>query len=109
MTDDTKHTPTPWRHCSCGKCGLIWSLVADCIVADANVHGEGYEPHPVHDERQANAAFICRAVNSHDALVKACEDALLKIEANQSENCDDDCGWCAIAEQLRAALAEVKR
>jgi hypothetical protein len=55
-----KHTPTPWnaeqdRVYSDGR----WIASTDCIGADTNT------------ETYQNAAFIVRAVNSHDELVEA--------------------------------------
>ena len=61
-----KHTPTPWR---LGRNGTDYCVffgdekfVADCEASDT-------------DEDRANAAFIVRAVNSHQALVDALKDA----------------------------------
>jgi len=70
------HTPTPWSLAKSGR--LIIREVPD--IAD------GYDHYNVAvlshhslvrlEESLANAAFIVRAVNSHDALVKALEFAM---------------------------------
>lgn len=72
----TEHTPTPWK--------LNKALDGEHVVYDpqtqygiAYTHsGDGKGAH-IEDEdtRLANAAFIVRAVNAHDALVKALEDS----------------------------------
>lgn len=75
----TEHTPTPWR-VEDGT-DLIWGA---CNPDDRSSYGMGYsivegkipswKPYkPDYDERAANAAFIVKAVNSHDMLVKVLE------------------------------------
>jgi hypothetical protein len=82
-----EHTPTPWdlcRHlesaekdtaCKCGYRGGIWGDAGELLVCEmrnCDLH-EGHDMIPVGDRatQLANAAFIVKAVNSHDALVKA--------------------------------------
>ena len=60
----TEHTPTPYEYPI--DCGCIFSEDREIAL----VHGE---------DRAANAAFIVRACNSHDALVEACKQALYAI------------------------------
>jgi hypothetical protein len=62
----TEHTPTPW---------LVIPPSADrpsramvCAAGGANIYDA-----PLTNETEANAAFIVRAVNAHDDLVKALE------------------------------------
>ncbi len=73
----TEHTPTPWRVEE--GTDLIWGA---CDPDDLTSRGMGYSivegkpPHwkpykPSRDEREANAAFIVKAVNNHEALVQA--------------------------------------
>lgn len=98
----TDHTPTPWQECGHKRggcsCGQIWSLSADVPVAKVT-SGEWGDTWPalrpisssiegkyeVYTEMsaygsvdpevaKANAAFIVKAVNAHDALVKALTD-----------------------------------
>jgi hypothetical protein len=68
------HTPTPWR-VEQGT-DLIWGA---CNPDDQSSYGMGYpvvegksaswKPYkPSMEEREANAAFIVEAVNSHEAL-----------------------------------------
>lgn len=63
----TKHTPTPWH----GEC---------TISGDVVIHTENREElfilqNGSCSENKATAAFIVRACNSHDELVKALETA----------------------------------
>lgn len=78
MANDTSgegaHTPTPWQ-CDCGPYARqpriysvslnnrLYKLIAEVGNAEA--------PLTAQDEWEANAAFIVRACNSHDALVAA--------------------------------------
>ncbi|WNV09993.1 hypothetical protein [Tardiphaga sp. 709] len=78
-----EHTPTPWR-VERGT-DLIWGA---CNPDDMTTYGMGYAivcgttssytgGKPSIDEREANADFIIKACNSHDALVKALEGMVL--------------------------------
>lgn len=49
----------------------------------------------VEEEAEANAKLICKAVNSHDALVSALEDMIDGIKATD--------GYCAWASEIRSA------
>jgi hypothetical protein len=90
----------------------------------------GWKPYkPSMEEREANAAFIVRAVNAHDALVKALEDiskqhtseelrAIVAKECAMSEAArswhssaslaDFEGGYDECVKIARAALAQVK-
>jgi hypothetical protein len=75
MTDAT-HTPTPWA-LNLNWVGHVYDVAGPdyqpiCMVALDEHH---------HDVRLANAAFIVKAVNAHEALVEALEDARLELEA----------------------------
>ncbi len=80
MAEHTPHTPTPWE------------LVMDnkrypgidggdnyTVIIFGNEHEECGVRGVTHEQAIANAAFIVRAANSHDALVKALADALEEI------------------------------
>ena len=81
-----KHTPTPWKTWFCednkrlktGHWAFCPAIQADDgvlrIVPFAGIRG---------DVAEANAAFIVRAVNSHEALIEACK-VLLSIVHEQS-------------------------
>lgn len=60
------HTPTPWKAIRAPH-GVI-------DIFDANEH-DITTLYGDRDEHKATAALICKAVNSHDALVKALETA----------------------------------
>lgn len=64
---NAKHTPTPWYT----KQGAEIFSSTGARICVVSVRGESYE------QDEATTEFIVRAVNSHDALVKAlreCED-----------------------------------
>ena len=71
------HTPTPWKF-SFECVDPEWAIVtteSGAIIANVNA-----------DHRQeANAQFIVRAVNSHDALVLAIK-AFIKYDADEAED-----------------------
>ena len=73
----TQTTPRPWHAAQGYTSGCKRRLPYVSIWAGKNliqVHGEN----PV--EKVDNAALICRAVNSHDALVEALKGAICDIE-----------------------------
>lgn len=63
------HTPTPWRVGDAGHTIFGPLSQAPCPITVAMIPAP--TPRCTLDERRANAAFICRAVNSHEALVAA--------------------------------------
>lgn len=82
----TEHTPTPWRVEE--GTDLIWGA---CNPDDQSTRGMGYsiaqgksgswgDRKPDMDEREANAAFIVKAVNNHDALTKAINNYLATFD-----------------------------
>lgn len=79
MTNETKHTPTPWA----SDDYVIYSLNGEHIA-----HTDNTMRSP--DEDDANAAHIVKCVNMHDELVEvlnlACQDLADWIEATE----DDD-------------------
>jgi len=61
-----QHTPTPWTVAKAEPNPRCWHL-----------HGENWRgPYLASVAREANAAFIVRAVNAHEALVQAIEYTL---------------------------------
>lgn len=65
MTNETKHTPTPWVH----KDGEVYEE-NDFKIFDA------YNSDFLYEEDKANAAHIVKCVNMHDELVEALRDLL---------------------------------
>jgi hypothetical protein len=63
----TKHTPTPWSVQRYGNYNgfSIWAPGAGCVAERWSPSEDKETPF------EANAKFICRAVNSHDALLAA--------------------------------------
>jgi len=101
-------TPTPWvirpeRHDDWG-----WIRGADgelaCIARHHDRKDDDKHRMDKTDPYAANAAFIVKAVNSHDALVKALEE-LLPL-AGIMDDCD--CDSCRPIQQARAVLASIK-
>jgi len=97
-----EHTPTPWV-AGDSEHGIypIWAKCGPLDVQPATAHGSD------------DAAFIVKAVNSHDALVaveKAARNYFMyaiQDEANERECCvDDEQHRRAIA--LKDALASIK-
>lgn len=78
MSDTTKHTPLPWEYRAASR-GITTTMQQGaysviCRMAEsAGINAE---------ERAANAAFIVKAVNSHQALVDALE-ALMECAGGQ--------------------------
>lgn len=81
---DIEHTPTPWQqsHRKCPDGGYrtqIYDAAGDEIATLAwyPVHsGDG----SISTAREANAAFIVRAVNAYDDLINALDDATRALE-----------------------------
>ena len=67
-----KHTPTPWKVID-GKM-IIGDSYKEPVIGTINpLTGTDAQDY-------ANAAFICKAVNSHEALLNACKDARAFIQ-----------------------------
>lgn len=97
------HTPGPWSlDYDPEMSPNIW-IVAPTNSGVAKVeiceHREG-RPEELNDEDWANAAFIVRACNSHDALLSACR-ALLATWGS-----DDEDAIIAARRSARAAIAK---
>ena len=79
---ETKHTPTPYI---AGKPSSIvgWPIVAQSgrLICDMPMLPNGFPNKEAIDaETAATAAFIVRACNAHDELVKALNTALRFVE-----------------------------
>lgn len=84
---NTKHTPTPWA-------GGHYSSIVGCPVVGQGGQvicntAIGHKPH--RESAEANAAFIVRACNAHEALVLALKAAELRLNriANEYASADD--------------------
>lgn len=73
----TKHTPTPWKE------GKSSAPMTECIILSESgyVIGEVYNCQD-NPENTANAAFIVRACNSHDALVEALAQCIDNLQGS---------------------------
>lgn len=71
----SKHTPTPWR--DYGLAGI--KSEAHCSMTTTPLV-RCYGKH-----KEANAAFIVKAVNCHDELIAACQQALEALEDPELE------------------------
>jgi hypothetical protein len=92
----SEHTPTPWARYDDGKLAARGWIKSVCKGIPEQMVAQAIGVGAI-EEREANAAFIVRAVNSHDDLVKALEAMLEKhggLEISPA------------ARQARAALAK---
>jgi len=70
------HTPTPWEACEVRtQCGRAFRIGAGEMLTAGKGSCIIYDDYPGNpdNERSANAAFIVKAVNSHDTMVEALE------------------------------------
>lgn len=78
LRDKPQHTPTPWEICGDRK---PIKNIKDPIFFKLGIRKGGRRIAEAHgigeEETKANAAFIVKAVNNHDALVEACRAALV--------------------------------
>lgn len=104
------HTPTPWRaarndhywEIHGGDHGQIGDVCASKFIY---VDGDKLPSYEAELIAEANAAFIVRAVNSHDALVKALEEIRALIDV-PGQPLWSDCR--AAVDILNAALASAR-
>ena len=90
MNKTAKHTPTPWI-AKLGEYNFTGPENGRAIMdstngiricdVDSKANQKRNDYKCADPERDANAAFIVKAVNSHEALVEACQEALKIIEA----------------------------
>ena len=84
----SEHTPTPWEQ-SISEPERVYE--SGGILVHAN--GSKYLPDA---EKVANAAFIVRAVNSHDALIQAANHALDALLTGINQQSAIDLLTCAL-------------
>ena len=105
-----EHTPLPWRVEQ--ETDLIWGA---CNTDDFSTRGMGYsivegksgswnKGKPDMDEREANAAFIVKAVNAHDALIEALRPFAWYFDLNDCEGRRDDDALEVPMRDLRVAF-----
>jgi hypothetical protein len=119
MTQETKHTPTPWHAISQGTAHFI-SQASDeefrfaiAKVFEQTYHPDG--PSAAWHEAKANAKHIVRCVNAHDELVAALQsikDWCFPAPVEMPDDSDARCEWYArrlliIANASTAALAKL--
>jgi len=99
----TPHTPTPWFQDG----SAIREEASDLIVCRASDGGHLTEVLLTGDQIEANAAFIVRAVNAHDDLVKALK-ALTDCFDESGELCETAQDQLSVAlEKADSVLAKV--
>ena len=97
MVEKTEHMATPWKiYCDTDRYPGLQAAGNKTVVIFGNEGEEAGVRGRTPEEALANAAFIVRAVNAHDDLVRAIDGLLLCGEPNE---------WTNAA---RAALAKAK-
>lgn len=87
------HTPLPWSIDKTDQLTMIVDSKKDVVAALSTIDLKGRP-----EEEMANAAFIVKAVNSHDALVEALRQARIALtphvfiddDARQARNKADE-------------------
>lgn len=100
-------SPLPWRTLPQIKTGIFDASEIGKKVA-ATKGGHGF-PEEVEDEvARANAAFIVKAVNNHERLMKALQDALCELSACAMQlNCRSGGSVVRAQEAARQVLDDV--
>ncbi len=93
----TEHHPLPWSVDGAGRQAMI--RAADLRIVALRHQATA-------DEHQANAAFIVRAVNAHDELVKALTWAMEQIPGYTKRIPKQNEDWCDAYDAAKAALAK---
>ncbi len=101
--NEPKHTPTPWRITGYGIIGGIEDGSGQ-TVAQAQERPSRKRSEPDH-ERLANAAFIVRACNAHDALVEALVEIREKASSASAWNAEGALAACEALAESALALA----
>jgi len=115
-----EHTATPWKLLmtmwkdeSNEKVYAVYSeqghIIADCGVEWGTIADDK-------DLINANAAYIVKAVNNHEALLEACKEALLQLEdrydysKHPSEGCEESPfnGAGNLIHQLKQAITKAE-
>lgn len=120
MTTESKHTPTPWVVSQSASCDARiespsnetnWCLTGISCHPQFNGSGKTHGPSILvsQKEAQANAAFIVKACNQYDALVKIAEAAKESISIGECSEGgfheESSCSACSAKEELNLALA----
>jgi hypothetical protein len=100
----TEPTPRPWY---CKGNAVYWFPEGRTVLEGyrhvASTHSYDATTDPIDEGTdEANASLIVRAVNSHDELIAACEQAAGYLEHER------DAGWPEVLACLRSALARAK-
>lgn len=108
MATPMNHDPTPWRQVASGT---IISINNEHVLGIAFVNPRGDASGIPLGKDRANASFIVRACNAHDALVAACksvEDLLVRIDNGETtvriSNVNGQ--WRLILNSLKSALSK---
>lgn len=105
MTNETKHTPTPWDICESGNSNLIH---IECAAGTAGNPITGLQIATVNKgtraERLANAHHIVKCANSHDELLTALKVALNFWDHNLASPQEKE-AWI----RVRAAIARAEK
>lgn len=96
-------TARPWRNNTADETAIVGRNMED--VASTFFGDEDYDKN--YATRAADAALIVKAVNSHEALVKALEEARVQIEYLDDKFTRTGTS-AAVLTQIRAALAGAK-
>jgi hypothetical protein len=111
MSATQKHTPTPWR------AGSYSSIVGvpimaqpdpkqNTIIVAGTRSAAATTPDGFRAEVEANAAFIVRAVNAHDDLVKALRELIESMPAEGQAVPRANTLWRGMMTRARAALSK---
>lgn len=100
-------TPGPYRACSCGKCGMVWSTAADVVVY--NVAGENEDVPGVDPEQRNKNALYAGSVSPDVTLDVLHELLALRRLASAAERVVRLRGWDEIAERTPPVLGEAER
>ena len=75
-----KHTPLPWKTHAVDDCSIVNN--DGNFAASTFIDADDYEEN--HERREADAALIVQAVNSHAALTEAVRDMIEALETAQA-------------------------
>ena len=97
--DKPQHTPTPWKVWE----NEIWESDDIIIHILKPRHKNGQITKESLSEAKANAAFIVKSVNNHDALLEALKIALEALEPLENEIAE------TAKDAIQTALAQVEK
>ena len=96
-TKTEQHTPVPWYSTASSKAGVVYSALNNELIVPYARTGATESTH-------ANAEFIVRACNSHEALLEACKMTVAVVIPDQ-----DPVIMFATIEKVRAAINKAKK